>query len=53
LEPLAKALQKSTKKNTCARVCVWSSAEEMQNVLRHIREIIEQEYARYTFNSSP
>jgi transposase len=32
---------------------VWSSAEEMQNLLRHIQEIIEQEYARYTFNSSP
>jgi adenine C2-methylase RlmN of 23S rRNA A2503 and tRNA A37 len=31
----------------------WSSAEEMQNLLRHIQEIIEQEYARYTFNSSP
>jgi hypothetical protein len=30
-----------------------SSAEEMQNLLRHIQEIIEQEYAYYTFNSSP
>jgi hypothetical protein len=52
LEPLAKALRKH-QKNTCARVCVWSSAEEMQNLLRHIQEIIEQEYTRHTFKSSP